>query len=182
LRLRDWISDFLIGLPALQGSPIVLGFQPELTACRGKLLSGSPDRGHAVHAASFLLERQIVLERRLLSQADELRLILTHELFHFVWRKLSNNRRAEYESLIRREHRDRARGELGESSSVAQEALTDDDWAFRSKRWKDYVCESFCDTAAWLYAGVTSSEHFRLANKWKNVRVRWLASLSGFRV
>jgi hypothetical protein len=182
LRLHDWVSDFLIGLPALQGSPIALKFQPELTACRGKLLSGRPERGRAVHAASFLIERQIVLERRLLSEKDELRLILTHELFHFIWRKLGNRRRAEYESLVEEEHRNRARGELGESSGVAQEVLTDEDRALRSKRWKNYVCESFCDTGAWLYAGVARNEHFRLAEKWKQMRARWLASLSGFRV
>jgi hypothetical protein len=177
LRLCDWVPEFLIGLPAMQGSPIVLEFHPDLRAYRGKLLSGSSEKGHVVHAASFLPERRIVLERQLLIQSRDLRLILTHELFHFVWRRLGNRVRAEFDSLIRSEFRSRARGALGESSGVAREPLTDQDAVIRSQKWKNFVCESFCDTAAWLHAGVAESEHFRLAQRWKRVRGTWFAGL-----
>jgi hypothetical protein len=182
LRLRDWIPEFLNGLPGMQGSPIALEFQPDLRAHRGKLLSGSSEKGRAVHAASFLPERRIVLERQLLTQSRELRLILTHELFHFVWRRLGNRARAEFDSLIRSEFRSRARGALGESSGVAREPLTDKDAVVRSQRWKNFVCESFCDTAAWLHAGVAESEHFRLAQRWNSVRRTWFAGLINIQV
>lgn len=165
----------------MQGSPIVLEFQPDLKAYRGKLLSGRCEKGHAVYAASFLPERQIVLERRLLAQVDELRLILTHELFHFVWRRLGNRNRAGFDSLIQTEWGSRARGALGESSSVAREQTMGEDPVVRSLRWKNFVSESFCDTAAWLYAGVTKSEHFRLAQKWRQVRARWFKGIPDFR-
>lgn len=166
----------------MQGSPIVLEFQPNLRASRGKLLSGSPHRGHAVHAASFLPERRIVLERRLLAEADELRIILTHELFHFVWRRLGNRVRAEFDSLMQTECGNRARGAVGESSSVARKALTAEDLPARSARWKNFVCESFCDTAAWLHAGVSESEHFRLAKRWKDLRAQWFSRLCDLQV
>lgn len=160
-----------MGLPKIPGSPIFVSARPQLTAHRGKLLSGRPESGTAVHAASFIRERRIVVERELLGSPDQFRLILVHELFHFVWPRLSNHVRAEYGELLKQELRSGARGELGESSEVRKTAL-----ASGLKCWKEYVCESFCDTAAWRYAGIQDNpknSHFRLAQRWKERRMRW---------
>ncbi len=62
----------------------------------------------------------------------------------------------------------RARGELGESSHVRKAKLV-----AGANCWKEYVCESFCDTAAWLYSGVRQHEEFKLADRWKNWRKNW---------
>jgi hypothetical protein len=44
-----------------------------------------------------------------------------------------------------------------------------------TRLWRDYICESFCDTAAWYFAGVSSSE-FNLARRWCEHRKRWISS------
>ncbi len=121
-----------------------------------------------VYAASFIHKRKIVLAAELLRDQRMLRLILVHELFHFVWPRLGNQTRAEFAALLRREVSAGARGELGESAEVKKQ--------FRSNSaaaWKDYVCESFCDTAAWLFADVRDHEAFRLAARWKSRRASW---------
>jgi hypothetical protein len=166
----------------MHGSPILLEFQPNLRAYRGGLLSGVSEVGHVVHAASFLPDRRIVLESGLAAKPGELRLILTHELFHFVWPRLGNRARTEFDSLLQTECQSRARGALGESSNVAREQLTAEDAVVRSPKWKNFVCESFCDTAAWLHAGIAESQHFRLARRWRNARAQWFAGFVGFRV
>jgi hypothetical protein len=158
-----------------------LKFLPELTAHRGQLLSGDPHRGRPVHAASYLRERRIVIESALLTQPVELRLILVHEIFHFVWLRLSNAQRDAYRSVLTGELSGRARGELGESSGVAKDALTKRDWISQSPNWHNYVCESFCDTSAWLYARVHSQQHFRLGARWRRRREAWFKSLTALR-
>ena len=45
---------------------------------------------------------------------------------------------------------------------VAEEALRPEDGAGRTRRWREYCCESFCDTAAWMYSGVERHEEFTL--------------------
>jgi hypothetical protein len=145
-----------------------------LTTYRGKLLSGQSSSGTPVHAACFIRERRIVLERELLSFPTLFRLILIHELFHFVWARLGNNLRREYGALLVLEHAQGVRGELGESSDAWKASLREHDCAEQTTRWRDYVCESFCDTAAWFYAGVRSHESFKLAARWRNRRARWL--------
>jgi len=62
-----------------------------------------------------------------------------------------------------------ARGELVESSSVKKTPACT----------PDYVCESFCDTAAWLYAGVHHSPDFTLAARWRNFRRSWFEDTFG---
>lgn len=57
-------------------------------------------------------------------------------------------------------------GELGESASFKKALLT-------PQRWRDYVCESFCDTAAWLYSGVKQHGEFTLARRWREPRKAW---------
>jgi hypothetical protein len=147
----------------------------QLTAHRGKLLWGAGP-GTPVEAASFLLEREIVLETRLLRQPRRLRFILTHELFHFVWRRLGNPLRREFEALLRREQSHRARGALGESSALKKDRLAGDAAERNSRAWRDYVCESFCDTAAWLYSGKRPAAAATLSHRWSAQRARWFTA------
>ena len=126
-----------------------------------------------VHAASFIKRREIVLETQLLCRPRKLQLILAHEVFHFVWARLGNPRRAQYAELVFTELESGARGELGESSEGWKlEAVAGGDL-------KNYICESFCDTAAWLYSGVKRSAEFTLAARWREKRRAWFQSTFG---
>jgi hypothetical protein len=148
--------------PEVRGSPIEIAFLPNLKVRRGRLLSGEGERGKEVHAGSFLRERRIVLDSALRKRPRELRRILTHELFHFAWLRLGNARRREWEALLRREVQAGMRGELGWSAELVKTSLTRADRVRRSRRWREYVCESFCDSAAWLFAAHGHHEEFTL--------------------
>ena len=103
-----------------------------------------------VHAGCFLHERRIVLDSALKKRPRELARILTHELFHFGWLRLGNPKRRAFEEILRREARSRVPGELGWSAERLKMALNRKDCALRTRQWREYVCESFCDTAGWL--------------------------------
>jgi hypothetical protein len=47
-------------------------------------------------------------------------------------------------------------GEAGWSAEWRKQKLSDADVAHRSRRWREYCCESFCDTAAWITGGADS--------------------------
>lgn len=111
----------------------------------------------------------MVLETELLAKRRKLPLIVAHEIFHFVWARLGNAARRSFANLLEQERRCHARGELGESAAVKKEAGS----------WEEYVCESFCDTAAWMYAGVNRNPEFTLATKWRNQRKAWFESNFG---
>jgi hypothetical protein len=133
--------------------------------------------GTPVHAASLLRERLMVLDSALLKKPRELRRILTHELFHFVWTRLANAERRGWEDLLAAERRQRARGELGWSAELARQPVTPDDIAGRTPRWRGYACESFCDTAAWLYSGTTRHPEYTLAGRFRLRRQAWFVEL-----
>ncbi|MGC2657161.1 MAG: hypothetical protein WA324_04220 [Bryobacteraceae bacterium] len=158
----------------LVGDPIRFSYKPSLTTYRGQLLSGRASTGTPVHAACYIRERKIVLERELLSFPSLFRLIVVHELFHFVWARLGNKLRREFSAVLVLEHSQGVRGELGESSDAWKASLREHDCREGTTRWRDYVCESFCDTAAWLYAGVRSHESFTLGSRWRNRRAQCL--------
>ena len=180
--LSRWVSRFSTGLPDISGDPIRLEALPCLRAYRGKLLSGDTrSRGDAVHAASFLRERRIVFEHDLLHDGATLRSILIHEVFHFVWWRLGNPARFSYEDLIRKEIRIGVKGELGESSAVAKSRLQPGDCQAATRRWKNYVCESFCDTAAWFYGDRTITTHVTLPSRRISTRELWLERQTGLR-
>ncbi|MFZ0592841.1 MAG: hypothetical protein WAM39_20440 [Bryobacteraceae bacterium] len=127
-------------------------------------------------------ERRIVLEENLVSEARDLRLIFAHEIYHFAWRRLGNTRRAEYDSLLREELASSALGELGESSSVAKQEHVSQERPLGGNSWKQYVCESFCDTGAWLFSGVEEHRTFQLASRWRTKRALWFRSLPRMKV
>ncbi len=146
---------------------------PALTADRRRLYSNRPT-GQPVYAGSFIRKRQIVLDRELEQQPRELARILVHELFHFAWVRLGNQLRQSYEALIRQEWRLRARGELGWSAELRKRELVKrSKRVAQSTRWRDYLCESFCDTAAWLYSGVRRHPEYTLAARHRDRRAAW---------
>jgi hypothetical protein len=128
--------------------------------------------GQEVHAATFIRQRRIVLDRALLASRAELRRILVHELFHFVWVRLSNAQRRGYVGALEDERAARARGELGWSAEMRKRTLG----APAGRAWREYVCESFCDTAAWLYSGVRRHGEFTLAPRFRERRAAWFAA------
>jgi len=159
--------------PEVHGLPIEIAFLPAPREHRGKLLSGNTASGREVHAGSFLRQRRIVLDAALKKQPRELARILTHELFHFAWLRLGNPTRRSYEDLLRRECEDRVKGELGWSAERAKARLTPGDSVRRTRRWRQYVCESFCDSGAWLFAGARRHPEFTLPSAARSARRGW---------
>ena len=153
--LASRVRRALRRLPPLTGAPIRIEAAP-----------GLRDRRGPVHAGSFLRERRIAFD----CTAAEFPRIFVHELFHFVWLRLGNPRRRSFEDLLRNE---RASGELGWSAEWRRQALDPSDSALRSRHWREYCCESFCDTAAWLYSGLTEHPEFTLATACRTSRRLW---------
>jgi hypothetical protein len=160
-------------MPVLAGPPILIRFLPALRASRGCLESGG-SRGEEVHAGSRVRRREIVLDAALLSHCRELVRILLHELFHFAWVRAGNPLRHSYELLLASELRRGARGELGWSAERRKRLLTPADARRRTRPWREYACESFCDTGAWRFAGLRSHAEFTLRSRYRAARRAWL--------
>lgn len=129
--------------------------------------------GNPAHAATFIRKRLILLDNELQNDPAEHSRILTHERFHFVWVRLGNPLRLDWERLLQNEANRRARGESGWSAEWRKRELTPSDLTNRTRRWREYCCESFCDTAAWI---LTESEtELTLANRWCVGRKRWFS-------
>ena len=155
-------------------------FLPNLHTHRGRLVSHAI--GQPIHGASDIRKRTIVLATELRAQPSELRRILVHELFHFAWASLGNPARKSWAQLIESEWERRARGELGWSSEYRKQALRLIPSAERDpKYWREYLCESFCDTAAWLYSDAGSHEEFTLAPRFAKARAAWFQASFGSR-
>jgi hypothetical protein len=164
-------------LVALEGRSVSLRFLPALTADRRRLYSNRP-HGQPVYAGSFIRKREIVLDQELEGQPRELARILVHELFHFAWVRLGNPARRSYEALLREEWKRRARGELGWSAESRKRALSGPSMRVSgSPFWRDYLCESFCDTAAWIYSGVQRHPEYTLAPRHRNRRAKWFRAV-----
>jgi hypothetical protein len=142
-------------LPELRGAPI-----------RVQSAEGLGDRRGPVHAGAFLRERRIAFD----CTRAEFPRIFVHEVAHFVWLRLGNPRRHSYEQLLRAEQ---APGELGWSAEWRKLALTPAHRRNRSRAWREYCCESFCDTAAWLWSGLARHPEFTLAAQYRSRRARW---------
>ena len=157
------------GLPGFEGPSISVSFLPALSAGSRKLYSNR-DVGQPVYAATFIRKRKIVFDRELESKPNEMARILAHELFHFAWVRLGNPARRSYEAVLRREWKQHARGELGWSAESRKAALPRNPPV---AKWRAYVCESFCDSAAWLYSGVKRHGEFTLAERHRKRRAEW---------
>jgi len=133
------------------------------------------DRRGPVHAASFLRVRKMAFD----CTAAEFPRIFVHELFHFVWAHAGNPLRWSYEDMVRAEFDTGVRGELGWSAEWRKVALDRRDVRTRTRRWRDYCCESFCDTAAWMYSGTARHAEFTLVSRRREARRRWFQSKLG---
>lgn len=129
-----------------------------------------------MHAAAFLRERRLVLDSDLKLDPCELRRIVVHELFHFAWVRLGNQRRREWEAVLRNEVAAGAGGELGWSAEWRKAALSAQRAAVRDRRWREYACEAFCDTAAFLFA-LKDHPEFTLAPRFRKLRRNWFGGL-----
>lgn len=145
-------------LPPMSGAPI-----------RVQRVPGLRDRRGPVHAGTFVRERRIALDCTL----AEFPRIFVHELFHFVWLRLGNPVRHSWETLLRGEWQRGGPGELGWSAEWRKDALRASDIDGLSRAWRLYCCESFCDTAAWLYGGLAGHGEFTLAANLRRGRRRW---------
>src|SRR5437764_6520968 len=99
-------------MPVLEGDPI-----------RIHSARGLRDRRGPVHAGAFLRERRIAFD---CTRAEYAR-IFAHEVAHFIWLRLGNPRRLEYEALLREEIAAGVAGELGWSAEHRKTALTPGD-------------------------------------------------------
>ncbi|MGO9008934.1 MAG: hypothetical protein ACLQPN_02440 [Bryobacteraceae bacterium] len=159
------VAALLGRLPAASGAPIWI-----------ERVAGLRDPRGAVHAGSFLRQRRMVIA----CTRAEFPRVFVHEWFHFVWLRAGNRLRHDFEDLLAAERRAGARGELGWSAEWRKRALTAQEARNRSRRWREYCCESFCDTAAWLYAGATRHAEFTLAPRFRRRRQAWFArSIAG---
>jgi len=123
------------------------------------------DGARPVLAGAAIRRREIHLDISLRHNASERSRILTHELFHFVWVRLGNPRRAGWKRLLHQELDARAKGELGWSSQWRKDQLP--------KRFDEYACESFCDSAAALLSSCRNHEEYTLAPRWRARRAGW---------
>jgi hypothetical protein len=140
------------------GQPIAVEFRSNLRA--------------DFHAASFLHRRLILLDQALLRDKGECERILAHEIFHFVWWKAPALRK-EYGSLVRREFAAATPGEMGWSADWRKQALRPGDVPNNSRRFREYLCESFCDSSACLLLGISRHEEITLPASARKIRRRF---------
>jgi len=91
--------------------------------------------------------------------------------------RLGNQKRRAWEQHLAAEWRARARGEAGWSAEWRKKTLTRQDVEVRTKRWREYCCESFCDTGAWLRSGAMSENTLGAARQ--RGRADWFAANLG---
>lgn len=121
-------------------------------------------------AATSIPRRLILLDKQVLEEAGDFERILIHEVFHFVWIRLSNSKRRDWEKLLAFE---RAKGELGWSAEWRKQKLRASDAKDRTPAWRRYARESFCDSAAWLYSELGAHDEFTLPSRSRRVRKQW---------
>jgi hypothetical protein len=126
-------------------------------------------------AATSIPGRVIALDREVLRARGDFERILVHEIFHFVWVRLSNARRRDWERVLASERAQHARGELGWSAEWRKNKLAAPDSARRTLAWRRYACEAFCDTAAWRFAGLTAHAEFTLPQSFRRKRAAWFS-------
>jgi hypothetical protein len=162
-RTERRVRAALLRLPPLTGEPVAVARSPDLRDRRGE-----------VHGGAFLRERRISLN----CTVSEFPRVFVHEVFHFVWLRAGNRARHSFEALLGAERRAGARGELGWSAEWRKLALRATDVRTRSRRWREYCCESFCDTASWLYSGLAGHPEFTLGARFRRRRGAWFATFT----
>ena len=126
-------------------------------------------------AATHIPKRLILLDAGVLARTGEFERILVHEIFHFAWVRASNETRRSWEDVLAGELSARSTGELGWSAEWRKDKLTRSEVRRRAPAWRRYVCESFCDTAAWLWAGLPRHDEYTLPAGSRRARRRWFA-------
>jgi hypothetical protein len=144
-------------MPPLSGAPVRIQHSPGLS-----------DRRGPVHAGAFLRQRRVAFD----CTRAEFPRIFAHEVAHFIWLRLGNPARRSWEGVLRAES---APGELGWSAEWRKAAITRSDRTVRTRRWREYCCEAFCDTAAWLWSGTGQHAEFTLPARWRAARRSWFA-------
>jgi hypothetical protein len=160
-------------LGQFDGEPVEWRFARGLRVRRGRLETGAGP-GQEVHAATFPRRREVVLDAALEREPGELSRIVAHELFHFTWLRMNNGQRRAWEELIAGEP---GRGELGWSAEWRKRELTAEDRSSRTKRWREYAAESFCDTGAWVATGLTGDQDVTPGARWVRRRERFFDDL-----
>jgi len=128
-------------------------------------------------AATSIPRRLILLDAAVLDHPGDFERILVHEIFHFAWVRLSNRTRRSWENVLASEVSRRISGELGWSAEWRKQKLTARDARLRSPAWRRYACESYCDSAAWLFAGLSRHAEFTLAAPARRARRLWFKQL-----
>jgi hypothetical protein len=95
--------------------------------------------------------------------------------------RAGNPLRRSWERHLKTELAAHARGELGWSAEWRKDDLKPADIRLRSRQWRLYCCESFCDTGAWLYSGVARHPEFTLAARSRARRRDWFEQAFGNR-
>jgi hypothetical protein len=94
--------------------------------------------------------------------------------------RLGNPKRAAWEFLVRGEIAGGVRGELGWSAELLKQTLTRADRQRRTRRWREYLCESFCDSGAYLFSRHPAEwrlhDEFTLPAAARRARRQWFAS------
>jgi hypothetical protein len=132
----------LVHLGLFEGAPVKIIYRASLR----------DTAGNPAHAATFIRRREIVLDPVLKNKPGRHCRILLHEYFHFAWVRLGNRRREAWEAVLASEQKSHVRGEAGWSAEWRKQKLVPRDVAERSRFWREYCCESFCDTAAFVFA------------------------------
>ncbi len=169
---------FVFDVPAWRApAAAVLRRMPELRggAVRIQGARGLRDRRGPVHAGSFLRERRIAFD----CTRAEFPRIFAHEVAHFVWLRLGNPVRWQWERVLRAELAAGIAGELGWSAEWRKRGLTARARRERTAAWREYCCESFCDTAARLWSGIARHGEFTLPARARAARARWFRDTLG---
>ena len=124
-------------------------------------------------AATSIPKRTIRLDREVLARPGDFERILIHEVFHFAWVRLGNPTRRSWELVLEAELIRGASGELGWSAEWRKRKLRPSAARLRSPAWRRYVCESFCDSAAWMFAGLSDHDEFTLRPRYRRRRQAW---------
>lgn len=149
-----------------RGDPVKISYRADLRDAAG----------HPAYAATWIRRRETVLDPSLKKHPRRHRRILLHEHFHFAWVRLGNPRRAAWEAFLKAEWQAGARGEAGWSAEWRKQKLTARDVRARTRFWREYCCESFCDTAALVFGVKCDESEATLSAARRRARAAWFAA------